>query len=145
MTISAARHGLRVGFVLLCAVGCGQGGTPAATLTLPGTAWLAEEIDGGGVAAGVESTLEFSANRVTGSAGCNRLTGPVTIDGAHLTFGALATTRRMCPPPAMEQEQRLLAVLANVRRFEGREGKLLLLGDGSEVLARLVSHAAAAP
>jgi heat shock protein HslJ len=45
----------------------------------------------------------------------------------------------------MEQEQRFLAVLANVRRFEGREGKLLLLGDGSEVLARLVSHAAAAP
>jgi len=144
MTISAARHGLRVGFVLLCAVGCGQGGTPAATLTLPGTAWLAEEI-AGGVAAEVQSTLEFSADRVAGSAGCNRLTGPVAIDGARLTFGALATTRRMCPPPAMEQEQRFLAALGRVRRFEGRDGTLVLLGDGPEVLARLVPHAPAAP
>jgi hypothetical protein len=45
----------------------------------------------------------------------------------------------------MEQEQRFLAVLANVRRFERRDGKLLLSGDDGAVLARLVPHAAATP
>lgn len=125
-------------FGVLSWAGCGPGATSA--FTLPGTAWLAEEIDGGTVAAGVQSTLEFSADRVAGSAGCNRLTVPVTIDGARLTFGALAATRRMCPPPVMEQEQRFLAVLANVRRFERRDGALLLQGDDGAVLARLVPH-----
>ncbi len=42
-------------------------------------------------------SLEFeSGGRVSGSTGCNRLTGSYTQNGSQLHFSPLATTRMMC-------------------------------------------------
>ena len=123
---------------------CSAGAVPVSARTpseepmdLTGTAWIAEDIDGRGVIDTLQSTLRFEAEgRVSGTGGCNRYFGPVTIDGGALAFGPLAGTKMACPPAIMDQEQRFLAALAKVTRFETRNGLLYLFGDGSAPLLR---------
>lgn len=103
------------------------------------TTWLAEEIDGQGIA-NVESTMEFrEQSQVRGHAGCNNYTGPVTFDGVSIRFGNLAATRKMCPEPQMDQEQRFFNALAQARRLELKEeGRILLLyAEGRDPLLKL--------
>ncbi|WP_198037048.1 META domain-containing protein [Nocardia sp. BMG51109] len=48
--------------------------------------------------------------QVSGSAGCNRMTGHADIAGAEATF-RIATTRMACPPEVMEVERQVLEAL----------------------------------
>ncbi|WP_280362650.1 META domain-containing protein [Nocardia wallacei] len=48
--------------------------------------------------------------QVTGSAGCNRMTGSADIAGSDVTF-RIATTRMACPPEVMEVERQVLEAL----------------------------------
>ncbi|MGW5075503.1 META domain-containing protein [Rhodococcus sp. NPDC004095] len=48
---------------------------------------------------------------VTGSTGCNAMTGSAQVAGDTVTFGPLGTTRMMCPPEVMEVEQAVLTAL----------------------------------
>lgn len=95
---------------------------------LVGGPWLAEDIQGRGVIDNAQSTITIEAGgAVSGSGGCNRIRGSVTIDGARLAFSPLATTRMMCAPALMDQEQKFLRVLEATRsfRFEGTQLKFL--------------------
>jgi putative lipoprotein len=75
----------------------------------------------------VQSTLAFpEAGRATGSTGCNRFNGSVTIDGSFIKFGALATTRRACVPGVGNQESRYMKALSSAERFT-IDGKNLLI------------------
>lgn len=85
---------------------------------LEGATWLAEDIKGGGVIDNAQSTVSIAAGgKVTGSGGCNRLFGTVTIAGDALTFGGIGTTRMACAPALMDQEQKFLGALAATRTF----------------------------
>lgn len=89
--------------------------------------------------AGERPSLQFmDGNRVAGSTGCNRVNGPYELNGSALTFGALAATRRACPGPAMDVESTFMRVLQGTRSFSVQNGALSLLGEGGEMLARLV-------
>jgi len=100
--------------------------------------WLAEEIDGHGIAAGSECLLRVGTDgAVSGTVGCNRMTGRVAIDGHSLAFGHLVTTRMICGGLVMEQERRVLAALAAVRSFAIDGDELLLYGNGGAPLVRL--------
>jgi para-nitrobenzyl esterase len=46
-------------------------------------------------------TLRLENGRAAGAADCNRFTGPYTIEGRALGFGAMAMTRAMCPPGSL--------------------------------------------
>jgi heat shock protein HslJ len=71
---------------------------------------------------GVQATLEFpEEGRVSGNGSCNQFHGMVTVSGGVITFGPLATTRKMCGEAAMHQENEYLAALREVERFEIRE------------------------
>ncbi|MEW6338881.1 MAG: YbaY family lipoprotein [Acidobacteriota bacterium] len=70
-------------------------------------------------------TLDAPATRAAGSSGCNRFTGGYRLEADRLTFGALATTRRMCPE-GMDLEQRYLAALGRVATWYLEDGRLLL-------------------
>ncbi|NTV37583.1 MAG: META domain-containing protein, partial [Anaerolineales bacterium] len=73
-----------------------------------------------GMITGSEVTLNFGADgQVSGSAGCNRYTGPYQSEGGNLKVGELATSRMMCPSPegVMEQETRYLAALQNAATY----------------------------
>jgi heat shock protein HslJ len=82
---------------------------------------------------GSTPTLRFEDGRATGHAGCNTFRGSYTVDGEHLVIGPLATTRKACPDPAVNRQERdYLAALAATRSFApSRSGLTLLADDGT--------------
>ncbi|KGE03193.1 YbaY family lipoprotein [Pseudohaliea rubra] len=64
--------------------------------------------------------------RLTGSDGCNRLSGRYDVDGRRMTLGTIAATRMACPT-GMEQAVRLHGVLEQVAHYRimGRHLELL--------------------
>jgi heat shock protein HslJ len=121
--------------------GCGvmAAGPGMASAPLYGTTWALVPLNGPvpepAVPLNVQAAqLRFEAEpaRVSGSTGCNRLTGGYTVDGGRLSFSAPAATRRACLDEAMETEQAFLAGLDKVRGWR-IEGALLLLTDAAGV------------
>lgn len=110
--------------------------TPADT---PAGRWLAEDIGGGGVIDNAQSVLELAADgTVTGSGGCNRMTGTAVIEGDALSFGPIASTRMGCVPALGDQEAKFFAALAATRNWQIDElGKLILLGAEGQAVMRL--------
>jgi heat shock protein HslJ len=92
--------------------------------------WTMADLNGGGAVAG--GMLEFSADKLAGTAGCNRLMGSWQENGAVLTIGPLAATRMACAPAAMSQEQRVMALLAMKLTVQYGEngGVTLIVADG---------------
>lgn len=103
---------------------------------LAGSSWLLEELGGQVVAEPPEGwsprSLEFGAEglRATGHAGVNRFGGRFEQDGARLTFGPLAMTRRAGPEDLMEGEQRYTQVLSQVVAWRQDGNRLVLLTPG---------------
>lgn len=101
-----------------------------------GTSWVVEQL-GGVATAPPKPQLSFGDDgRVSGSTGVNRLMGRWEVTDGLLTVADAATTRMAGPPAAMEQEQRLLALLDAPQAFVV-SGDRLEVGDG-ESLAVLV-------
>lgn len=104
-----------------------------AELELNGSAWRQ-------VGDGEESmrpTLSFSSEtRAAGFAGCNRWFADVNRTNGGVTFGAVGTTRMMCPPAQMDIERQFLERLSQTMsaHLDGRQ--LVLLGDEAAELAR---------
>lgn len=118
------------------------GATPVMTAQQPsliGPAWLAEDIGGRGVIDRAQTTMTFDVEgQVTGSGGCNRYFGPVSIEGNAISFGSLGATRKACVPALMDQEQRFFGALAMTRsyRFEQPGHKLVFLSEEGTPLIR---------
>lgn len=126
---------------VLAACGAAPGATPpAAADPLAGTAWVLEQLRGRPPLAGADITMEFTAGRVGGAAGCNHYGGAYEARGDRLTVGGLAVTEMYCADPAgvMEQEQAFLAALSAAVRFRAAAGRLELLDDAGQVLLALV-------
>lgn len=109
---------------------------PSTAHALDGTAWTLASLAGRPVPPEASATLRFEGERVSGSDGCNRFTGPWTGGGATLRIGPnLAATRRACP----EAESALAAgfgrmlLAAGGWRIDG--AALVLLGEGGMPLA----------
>lgn len=115
-----------------------QGGDVPAK-ALEGVEWQVFEIDGVAVHPRQPVTIEFAEGRIAGGTGCNRFMGQYAMaDGLAIELKPLATTMRACIDPLMEQEQRFLAVLSDVRsRSIEADGTLLLkTADGRSLRAR---------
>lgn len=82
--------------------GCGG---EAIGMTLANGTWRVEQVNGAAVA----GSMQFTANRVTASFGCNTVNGSYTVTSITLSAGGLASTRRACPN--MTAETQALAVL----------------------------------
>lgn len=73
--------------------------------------------------------------RAFGNAGCNHWFASYQLDGDTLSFGQPGSTRRMCAPALMEQEQRFFQALGEVQRWEITDkGELRLLSADSRAL-----------
>ena len=85
-----------------------------------------------------EPHLVFASDalQVSGSGGCNRITGAFTLENDRLHLGPLASTMMGCVD-GMEQEQRFLKSLNHVERYRIRGQQLELLDGSGAVLARL--------
>jgi heat shock protein HslJ len=92
------------------AAGMAQAAVPA---QLSSGEWVVESVGGER-----RAHIAFAVDgKVTGSGGCNRLTGRAEISGDSITFGAIATTRMACAPNVMQQERKLLDALAAARSY----------------------------
>jgi heat shock protein HslJ len=86
------------------------------------TDWVLEEIDGRAVIDRVQSTIRFQGNdRIVGWGGCNRYFATVRSGFKFFEVGPIGSTRRICPPVVMDQEERFFAALQKARsiRMEG--------------------------
>jgi heat shock protein HslJ len=133
---------------LVLTAGCGDGeGNESGAASFVGPGWI---LSGGIDVPGWEATAPsatFAEGRIAGSTGCNRFTGPYTVDGDGLEIGAIASTKMACLPPADEVERVYLAALARVAKWRSEGDELVLLdGQGAELLRyHAASTAAGAP
>jgi heat shock protein HslJ len=80
-------------------------------------------------------TVAFESGTASGHAGCNTFRAPYTIDEGTLTFGVIATTRRLCPATQMVQEREFLEAIASTERWViDSSGLQLFRADGERVL-----------
>ncbi|MBX9700891.1 MAG: META domain-containing protein [Acetobacteraceae bacterium] len=101
--------------------------------------WVATEIGGAPVAAGVTSDITFTtAGQVHGSGGCNRIAGGYRLEGADgIRIGPLAGTMMACEDPKDAQERRFHEALGAARHWRITDGTLLLRDAGGATVARL--------
>jgi heat shock protein HslJ/uncharacterized lipoprotein NlpE involved in copper resistance len=79
--------------------------------------------------------LNSDTHRVSGSAGCNRLTGSYELKDDHLTFSQMVTTMMACAE-GMDTEKAFLKALTEVKTWKMAGGELELLNDATNVTAR---------
>ncbi|TDR90094.1 putative lipoprotein [Enterovirga rhinocerotis] len=92
------------------------GGEPQAAS--PAGRWRAERIGGRGVVDRLQSVLDLATDgAVSGTGGCNRMSGRASVNGAAIVFGPLASTEMACPPAAMDQERRFFEALRRARAW----------------------------
>ncbi|MFB8771884.1 META domain-containing protein [Streptomyces broussonetiae] len=85
---------------------------------LYGTRWTVTGLGSGETSQSLPSGTEGRAHltfddrtgKVTGSAGCNRVTARATVGDGTITLGTPSTTRRMCDASLMDLEKRLLGL-----------------------------------
>jgi len=100
---------------------------------LAGSRWVLKKVQGVAVPGG--SWLEFQADRVTGSSGCNQFWAPVDYpDAPGIDIGPPQSARLFCPG-AMSLERAYLASLETVvtYRIEGNALQMLVY-DGDVFL-----------
>ena len=90
---------------------------------------------------GTTLTAVFGIASVGGEAGCNSYTGTYGTNGSFLRVGPLATTRKACEQPIMDQETAFLAALQGVAKIEQRADTLLLTDRNGNIKVALVRPA----
>lgn len=125
---------------LALAIGAGAAGEVSVDSPLQGTYWKLVRLQGQPVSVADnqrEPYLVFDDNRqrVTGSGGCNRLSGGFELAGDTLRLGQLGGGMMVCPQ-GMAQEQRFLQTLARVQRYRVSGSRLDMLDATGAVVAR---------
>ena len=106
-------------------------GVAAQSRTLAGGTWHLTELLGQRVT-GSKAILGFDHDltRFTGSTGCNRMSGGVSVDGRRIAFSRIATTRMFCPG---DEEGRVLAALGNATHYKLDNRTMVLKKKGRRV------------
>ena len=110
-------------------------------VTLTNTYWKLVELNGGAVQPGEGKELHMvlrGGDQVGGYAGCNQFTGSVTVTGDGLSFGPIASTRRMFAD-TMQQEDAFLQALENAHRFAISGEDLAIEDANGEVTMRFAA------
>jgi heat shock protein HslJ len=79
--------------------------------------------------------LNSDTHRVSGSAGCNRLTGSYELKDDHLTFSQMVTTMMACAE-GMDTEKAFLKALTDAKTWKMAGDELELLNDAGNMVAR---------
>jgi len=97
------------------------------------TDWVLEEIGGRAVVDKVQSTLRFQgSDRIAGWGGCNRYFANVRSGRNFIEVGPIGSTRRMCPPVVMDQEERFFHALQKARSIRMEGDYLVIDSQGIE-------------
>jgi len=116
----------------------GCGGGVLQPIALAGTSWTFVSIGGAPVEEGRPTSLAFTADRLSGSAGCNRFSGGYAVSEGKLLAGPLMATKMACPGPGMGQEGAFFALMSGpVAISFPPDGTLVLTAtDGQTVVLR---------
>ena len=121
-------------FVLFLSVACSQ--TEMLRMRVAefsNTDWVLEEIDGSAVIDRVQSTIRFQGNdRIVGWGGCNRYFATVRSGFNFFKVGPIGSTRRICPPVVMDQEERFFAALQKARSIRMEGANLVIDSEATE-------------
>ncbi|GAB4056468.1 META domain-containing protein [Spirosoma litoris] len=118
-------------------VGCGSS---LRQLALLQDIWVLTSFQGNTIAAGgprgevPRLEISLTEGRVTGTTGCNRLSGTVRADTRRIVFGPLITTKMACMGEAGQFEPKFLQALNEPLAYRVGEGKLTLLRTGKIVM-----------
>jgi heat shock protein HslJ len=109
---------------------------PVEAVDLDGTEWILTSLQGAGLLAGTNITLEFAEGHVSGFASCNAYGGPYVVDGAGLAIQELETTAQGCiePDGIMDQESAYTQALLAGAAYRLAGGRLEILDDTGETL-----------
>jgi heat shock protein HslJ len=95
--------------------------------------WVLEEIDGSAVIDRVQSTIRFQGNdRIVGWGGCNRYFANVRSGFNFFEVSPIGSTRRICPPVVMEQEERFFDALQKARSIRMKGANLVIDTEATE-------------
>jgi heat shock protein HslJ len=87
--------------------------TPApSSRSVAGSAWTIATVNGAPSQAARPTAIRFSADRITGNAGCNSFGGRYTQAGDVLTVDQIVSTKMACIGDGMAQEQAVFSILA---------------------------------
>ncbi|MGV9881732.1 META domain-containing protein [Streptomyces sp. NPDC003006] len=114
---------------------------PDAPLT--GTKWTVSAVGDAKSAAPLPKDVADNAHLtfgkdggVRGNLGCNDVTAKAEVKDGRITFGAPATTRKLCPGDAMTTERKLLKLFDGTARYEVKQDTLkLTAADGTVINA----------
>jgi heat shock protein HslJ len=110
--------------------------TPApssiASSSLVGTDWLLTDLAGTPVVVNSKASLSFlEGGRAAGNGSCNRFTGAFTLTGDTIKLGPFASTRMACMEGGVSaQEDNYLKLLDAAKRFEIKDGSLVIYAEG---------------
>lgn len=117
-------------------IGC----TGAQSVPRDGVTWVLQGMEEAGpLPEGVQVTLLFDGDRLSGIAGCNQYFATLNEDGeGRLSPGPVASTRKFCRGPAMDVENRYLQRLQQVHGVRQTAEGLVLEYAGKGLQGRLV-------
>lgn len=98
----------------------------------PTASWTAVELNGKPVEG---LTLDYTTEKASGSGGCNRFNGPISIEDDAIQIGPLASTKMMCEGKS-EIESQYFAALEAARSFMIDGGMLIIKDDSGKVILK---------
>ncbi|MGJ7613206.1 MULTISPECIES: META domain-containing protein [unclassified Variovorax] len=108
---------------------------------IEGPAWRLVQLGDEPVAPNSDALLQFdrSSGRLSGSGGCNRISGTYTRSGVTLKIGQVASTRMACADPARgATEAQFISVLQGTASYRlAGPGRLVLLDASGRTVAAL--------
>lgn len=111
----------------------------AVTLALAGTEWAAFAIDGKPEVLNPKPKLRWlSADKVSGTGGCNGFSGPAVAGPDSLRLGPLASTGRACLSMPGSQEDLFFKALELTRKAKIERDQLVLMDESGKQLARFL-------
>lgn len=94
--------------------------------------WIVTEL-GGKPVEGL--TLNYTTDKVSGTGGCNRFSGPISIEDDAIQIGPLAATKMMCEGKS-DIETQYFTALEAARSFVVEGDMLTLKADDGHVLVK---------
>jgi len=124
--------GIAAALLLACAKTVNSQSKNGSLTKLAGSEWAFNTGDTG-------PWIQFSdAGEISGSGGCNNFFGTYELNGERLILGPIASTKKACFGPGMDQETAFFETLNNVHHISATHSELILYNIDNEVLATLI-------
>jgi heat shock protein HslJ len=118
--------------------GSGSDGDTQDPAALEGESWILTQMltEGGQTqVVDVGVSAEFDVTTISGNSGCNSYHASYEATGNEISFGPIASTKKICPEDEQSTEDRYLQLLAEIGSFEV-SGRSMSMNDqdGTPVL-----------